>query len=188
VKVDIESKSWKAPAKLNLFLHITGQRADGYHNLQTVFQFLDYCDELQFKPRHDDKIECHYNISGIEPENDLIIKAAKLLLLSVQKMEKNTTGVDIFLKKKLPMGGGLGGGSSDAATTLVALNELWQLDLSRIQLAEIGLQLGADVPVFVNGRSVWAEGVGEKFTTIELSQDWYVVVIPPVHVSTVRII
>jgi len=172
VKVDLESKSWKAPAKLNLFLHITGQRADGYHNLQTVFQFLDYCDELQFKPRQDDKIECHYNISGIEPENDLIVKAAKLLLLSAQKMKKHTTGVDIFLNKKLPMGGGLGGGSSDAATTLVALNELWQLDLSRNHLAEIGLQLGADVPVFVNGRSVWAEGVGEKFTTIELSQDW----------------
>jgi len=187
MNAELQNKIWQAPAKINLFLHITGQRPDGYHNLQTVFQFLDYSDELQFKCRQDNAIHRHYNTSGIEAENDLIIKAATLLQQEAARLQLSCSGLDIFLNKKLPMGGGLGGGSSDAATTLVALNELWQLHLSQSHLARLGLQLGADVPVFVNGRAVWAEGVGEKFTSMELLEPWYVVVMPAVHVSTAEI-
>jgi len=187
MKTNQAYKIWKAPAKLNLFLHITSQRNDGYHELQTVFQFLDYYDELQFVPNTDNRITRHYNTSEIAEETDLIVRAAKLLQQYAQTYQHEIFGVDIHLNKKLPMGGGLGGGSSDAATTLVALNEIWQLNLSRTQLAELGLQLGADVPVFVHGYAVWAEGVGENFTSIELFQPVYVVIIPPSHVSTAEL-
>jgi len=180
-------KIWNAPAKLNLFLHITARREDGFHDLQTIFQFIDFCDQLQFKTRRDSQIIRHYNAPLIEAENDLIVRAAKLLQQNGKNNRSKTTGLDIYLSKKLPMGGGVGGGSSDAATTLVALNNLWQLNLSENELAHLGLQLGADVPVFVHGQAVWAEGVGERFTAIEIPEPWYVVIIPEVHVSTAEL-
>ncbi|MCK5002926.1 MAG: 4-(cytidine 5'-diphospho)-2-C-methyl-D-erythritol kinase [Gammaproteobacteria bacterium] len=174
---------WPAPAKLNLLLHITGQRADGYHELQTVFQFLDYGDELRFGPRLDGKIQRVQNIEGIPAEEDLVVKAARAL----QKACACQQGIDISLDKKLPMGAGLGGGSSDAATTLHALNRIWGCALSDDELAEIGLKLGADVPVFVHGFSAFAEGIGEQLTPIELDQPWYLVITPDIHVSTAAI-
>ncbi len=170
---------WPAPAKLNLMLRITGRRADGYHELQTVFQFLDLCDELSFRIRQDHSISCT-GISGLDDKNNLIIRAARLL----QATTNTRLGSDIHINKKLPMGGGLGGGSSDAATTLLALNRLWGTNLELTQLAELGLKLGADVPVFVYGQSAWAEGIGEKITPISLPEPWYLVLTPPVHVST----
>ena len=172
--------SWLAPAKLNLLLHITGQRADGYHELQTIFQFLDYGDELRFEPRTDIQIQRVQHIEGIPEEEDLVVRAAK----SLQKKCAIEQGVDIYLDKKLPMGAGLGGGSSDAATTLHALNRIWGCGLSDDELAEIGLKLGADVPVFVHGFSAFAEGIGEQLTPIELDQPWYLVITPDIHVST----
>lgn len=174
---------WPAPAKLNLLLHITGQRADGYHALQTVFQFLDYGDELRFKPRPDAKVQRVQNIEGIPAEEDLVVRAAKAL----QKICAVEQGIDIYLDKKLPMGAGLGGGSSDAATTLHALNRIWACGLSDDELADIGLKLGADVPVFVHGFSAFAEGIGEQLTPIELDQPWYLVITPDIHVSTAAI-
>ncbi|MBE0510928.1 MAG: 4-(cytidine 5'-diphospho)-2-C-methyl-D-erythritol kinase [Gammaproteobacteria bacterium] len=175
--------SWPAPAKLNLFLHITGRRTDGYHLLQSVFQFLDYGDTLHFDPREDGQILRADKLPGVAPAQDLIYRAAALL----QATSNCPLGVDIRLEKRLPMGGGLGGGSSDAATTLVALNQLWQLGYSHQQLAELGLQLGADVPVFVHGQAAWAEGVGEQLTPISLPEPWYLVLIPPVQVATAEI-
>lgn len=172
--------SWPAPAKLNLFLHITSQRPDGFHELQTVFQFLDYGDVLRFVPRADGQLCRVTEVPGVAAADDLIIRAAQLL----QQETGCTQGVDIYIEKNLPMGGGLGGGSSDAATTLVALNQLWQLYLSEGRLAALGLQLGADVPVFVRGRAAWAEGVGEKLTPVTLPEPWFVVLVPSVHVST----
>ena len=173
-----------APAKLNLMLHITGQRADGYHNLQTLFQFIELCDELSFRLRDDDQLTLEPQIDGVDFEDNLIIKAARALQANSDK----TLGADIRLTKQLPMGGGLGGGSSDAATTLLALNHLWQLHLSFDQLADIGLTLGADVPVFVRGQAAFAEGVGEILTpTPELDEPWYLVVAPQVHVNTGKI-
>ena len=173
-----------APAKLNLMLHITGRRADGYHNLQTLFQFIDLCDELSFRLRDDDQLTLEPQIDGVDFEDNLIIKAARALQANSDK----TLGADIRLTKQLPMGGGLGGGSSDAATTLLALNHLWQLQLSFDQLADIGLTLGADVPVFVRGQAAFAEGVGEILTpTPELDEPWYLVVAPQVHVNTGKI-
>lgn len=172
--------TWPAPAKLNLFLHITGQRADGYHELQTVFQFLDYGDSLQFSLRGDSQIRRMTEIDGIAENEDLVVRAAKAL----QQQTQIKRGVDIRLDKILPTGGGLGGGSSDAATTLVALNRIWQTGLSENELAEIGLRLGADVPVFIHGQAAWAEGVGEKLEPVELPEPWYVVIHPGVHVST----
>jgi len=173
-----------APAKLNLMLHITGRRADGYHNLQTLFQFIDLCDELSFRPRDDDQLTLEPQIDGVDFEDNLIIKAARALQANSDK----ALGADIRLTKQLPMGGGLGGGSSDAATTLLALNHLWQLHLSFDQLADIGLTLGADVPVFVRGQAAFAEGVGEILTpTPELDEPWYLVVAPQVHVNTGKI-
>ena len=174
------SPIWLAPAKLNLFLHITGVRSDGYHELQTVFQFLDFSDELQFEIREDGQI-CRVNdIPGVPEAEDLVVRAAHLL--------KNATGgglgANISVKKNLPMGGGLGGGSSDAATTLVALNQLWETGLDEDSLAATGLQLGADVPVFVRGRAAWAEGVGEHLQLVALSEPWFVVLVPKVNVST----
>jgi 4-diphosphocytidyl-2-C-methyl-D-erythritol kinase len=171
---------WPAPAKLNLFLHITGRRPDGYHELQTVFQFLDYGDELRFAPREDGVVRRLGEVAGVAPEQDLVVRAARLL----QTATRCTRGADIHLTKRLPLGGGLGGGSSDAATTLTALNQLWGLGLDDEALAALGLQLGADVPVFVRGHAAWAEGVGERLTPVDLPEPWYVVLAPPVAVST----
>jgi 4-diphosphocytidyl-2-C-methyl-D-erythritol kinase len=173
-----------APAKLNLFLHITSRRADGYHCLQTVFQFLDYCDILCFSKRTDGILSCHYsNGLNLSPEQDLIYRAAHLL----QQYSGTPLGADIQVEKKIPMGGGLGGGSSNAATTLLALNKIWQLHLPYVILAEIGLKLGADVPVFVHGTAAWAEGIGELLTPITLDEPWYLVIEPGCHVSTAEI-
>tara|TARA_R110000851_G_scaffold67191_2_gene151520 strand:- start:41916 stop:42785 length:870 start_codon:yes stop_codon:yes gene_type:complete len=175
------SISWPAPAKLNLFLHVTGQRADGYHELQTLFQFIDHCDYLDFNITDTPDLVLHSNISDSVADSDnLILKAAK----SLQRYAQYEGGAHIWLDKLLPMGGGLGGGSSDAATTLVALNALWKTNLSPSKLAKIGLTLGADVPVFINGFSAFAEGVGEKLITVEPTESWYLVIVPDVHVST----
>ena len=176
-------QQWPAPAKLNLFLHITGQRADGYHLLQTVFQFLDYGDTLEFVPRNDGQIMRINDIPGVMPADDLVVRVAKLL----QQHTNTETGVEINLIKRLPMGGGLGGGSSDAATTLVALNQIWGCGLGVDQLAELGLILGADVPVFIRGQAAWAEGVGENLTPVELPEPWFVVLIPVISVSTAKV-
>lgn len=177
------SRLWPAPAKLNLILHITGQRNDGYHLLQTVFQFIDFSDSLDFRIRDDGKISRQSNWDGVDEAEDLIIRAAKAL----QQESGCQTGAEISLEKRLPSGAGLGGGSSDAATTLVALNHLWGLDLTVDKLAEIGLQLGADVPVFVRGHAAWAEGVGEQLTPIEPKELWYLVVKPDCCVSTMEV-
>jgi len=174
------SRHWPAPAKLNLILHITGRRQDGYHLLQTVFQFIDFSDSLDFSIRDDAVISRQSDWQDVAEADDLIVRAAKLL----QQTSSCNLGVDIRLQKRLPAGGGLGGGSSDAATTLVALNHLWGLELSVDQLAEIGLQLGADVPVFVRGNAAWAEGVGEQLTAIEPEECWYLVLQPDCSVST----
>jgi len=175
--------AWLAPAKLNLFLHITRQREDGMHELQTVFQFLDMCDELSFKLREDDKIVLRGGIEGVADEDNLVVRAARAL----QTACESSVGVDISLEKRLPAGGGLGGGSSDAATTLVALDRLWGCGLSKDKLAEIGLKLGADVPIFVHGHAAWAEGIGEKFEPVEVPEPWFVVIQPEIEVSTAEI-
>jgi len=175
--------TFPAPAKLNLFLHVVGRRPDGYHLLQTVFRFIDFSDQISFKLRDDGVIKLHNPIAGVPEEKDLCVRAAKLL----QQKTATTQGADIFLQKQIPMGGGLGGGSSDAATTLLALNHLWQVNLSREQLLELGLQLGADVPVFVFGQNAFAQGVGEKLAAIELPPAWYLVLVPPAQVSTAEI-
>ncbi len=172
-----------APCKLNLFLHITGRRADGYHNLQTLFQMLDVGDELQFTPRNDGVITLRCNDPSLETDDNLVLRAARLL----KAQAPATAGIDIFLDKQTPMGGGLGGGSSDAATTLHALNRLWQLRLTTDELAKLGLTLGADVPVFVHGVTAFAEGVGEHLQAVELPKTWYLVVTPKVHVSTAAV-
>ncbi|WP_394131443.1 4-(cytidine 5'-diphospho)-2-C-methyl-D-erythritol kinase [Shewanella maritima] len=178
------SKSWPAPAKLNLFLHITGQRQDGYHNLQTLFQFIDCCDYLDFHITESSEIHLHSNMSNVVADSDnLILKAAK----SLQKYTGFSGGAEIWLEKLLPMGGGLGGGSSDAATTLVALNELWHTNLPVEKLCEIGLALGADVPVFIRGYAAFAEGVGEQLQTVHPPEKYYLVITPDVHVSTQKI-
>ncbi|MHB0777016.1 4-(cytidine 5'-diphospho)-2-C-methyl-D-erythritol kinase [Halomonas sp. WWR20] len=169
-----------APAKLNRMLHITGQRPDGYHELQTLFQFLDHGDTLHFSPRRDSRIELTPPLVGVAAQDNLIVRAAHLL----QQASGCRLGVDIRLDKRLPMGGGLGGGSSNAATTLLALNRLWQLRLTPTALAELGLSLGADVPVFVHGRAAWAEGIGERLTPVELDTPWFIVLHPGVAVST----
>jgi len=178
-----DQSSWPAPAKINLFLHITGRREDGFHLLQTVFQFLDFGDELYFTPRNDGQIIRVSELEGVLPEQDLVVRAARLL----QTHTGTRQGVDIRLEKNLPMGGGLGGGSSDAATTLVALNRIWQTGLSPDELAGLGLQLGADVPVFVRGQAAWAEGVGERLEPINLPESWFIVLIPPLNVSTAHV-
>ncbi len=177
------SECWPAPAKINLFLHIIGRRADGYHLLQTVFQFLDYGDTLTFRVRQDGVVRRVSDIDGVHSDSDLTVRAARLL----QRLTGSSLGVDIGIEKRLPMGGGLGGGSSDAATTLVALNRLWGLALSDDALAAAGLQLGADVPVFVRGDAAWAEGVGEDLTPLLLPEPWFLVLIPGCHVSTAEI-
>jgi len=175
--------SLPAPAKLNLFLHITGRRPDGYHLLQTVFQFLDVADTLHFSLRDDSLITLTPALAGVAADDNLVVKAARLL----QAETGCTLGANIMLEKRLPMGGGLGGGSSDAATTLLGLNRLWQLGLETRQLAALGLQLGADVPVFVQGHAAWAEGVGEDLIAVEIAQPWYLVLTPNAHVSTAEV-
>jgi 4-diphosphocytidyl-2-C-methyl-D-erythritol kinase len=172
--------SFAAPAKLNLFLHVVGRRADGYHLLQTVFRFLDVGDSLEMASRPDGDIRLLNPLADVPPERDLCWRAARLL----QTHTGCRLGVDIALQKRLPMGGGLGGGSSDAATVLLVLNRLWGLDLPRTELQKLGLALGADVPVFVFGRSAFAEGVGEVLTPWMPAPASYVVLTPPVHVST----
>ncbi|MEH4624692.1 4-(cytidine 5'-diphospho)-2-C-methyl-D-erythritol kinase [Phytobacter diazotrophicus] len=175
-----------APAKLNLFLYITGQRADGYHTLQTLFQFLDYGDTLSFEPRTDGVIRLLTPIEGVPDEENLIVRAARLLMQQAQKTGRLPagSGADIQIDKRLPMGGGLGGGSSNAATVLVALNHLWHCGLSVDELAELGLTLGADVPVFVRGHAAFAEGVGEVLTPVEPEEKWYLVAHPGVSIPT----
>jgi len=175
--------AWPAPAKLNLFLRIVGRRADGYHLLQTVFRMLDWGDEIRLRVRRDGEIVRGQGADGIDADDDLAVRAARAL----QRASGTELGTDITVDKRIPVGAGLGGGSSDAATVLVALNALWETRLSRPQLAEIGLSLGADVPVFVHGRSAWAEGVGEKLSPVELPLRWYVVLDPHVHVSTAEL-
>lgn len=172
-----------APAKLNLFLHINGRREDGYHELETLFTFLNYGDQLDFTLSYTADIEITGDNNGIALTDNLIYKAAKIL----QKKTKTSLGAKINLTKILPMGGGVGGGSSDAATTLLALNTLWQCNLSLDDLAQLGVQLGADVPVFINGQSALAQGIGEKLVDVELAQKWYCVVHPSEHVSTAEI-
>ncbi len=172
-----------SPAKLNLMLHITGVRDDGYHLLQTVFQLLDYGDTLRFTQRDDNLITLNPAIPGVTHDNNLIVKAARLL----QQHTPKTCGADIELDKVLPMGGGIGGGSSNAATTLLALNQLWKLHLTVDHLAEMGLQLGADVPVFVRGHSAWAEGIGEQLQALDIAETWYLVIKPDCEVSTAEI-
>jgi len=186
----MNGRVWPAPAKLNLMLHITGRRDDGYHELQTVFQFIDFADQLEFEPRNDERIIRHCENFDVAENEDIIIRAVTKLrekFLSKQPVTDKKFGLDIHLKKNIPMGAGLGGGSSDAATTLVALNTLWKMQFSIDELAEIGLELGADVPVFVHGFAAFAEGVGEKLSPFSLPESWYLVLIPPVHVSTKEI-
>ncbi|AJQ49104.1 MULTISPECIES: 4-(cytidine 5'-diphospho)-2-C-methyl-D-erythritol kinase [Pseudomonas] len=172
-----------APAKLNLWLHIIGRRADGYHELETVFQFLDHGDELSFAVRDDGVIRLHTEIEAVPHDSNLIVRAARKL----QAQSGSPLGADIWLTKVLPMGGGIGGGSSDAATTLLALAHLWQLDWDEDRLAALGLSLGADVPVFVRGHAAFAQGVGEQLTPVDPEEPWYVVLVPQVSVSTVEI-
>ncbi|HIG64799.1 MAG TPA: 4-(cytidine 5'-diphospho)-2-C-methyl-D-erythritol kinase [Methyloprofundus sp.] len=171
---------WPAPAKLNLMLRIVGQREDGYHLLQTVFQIIDITDGLSFSKTEGGRVTLKKPIPGVKEEDDLTVRAANLL----KKETGYQGGVCIDIEKNLPMGGGLGGGSSDAATVLVVLNQLWQLGVSEQRLMALGVALGADVPVFVKGTSTWAEGVGEKLTTIELPDAWFVIIKPQCHVDT----
>jgi len=179
-QVNSWSRRYPAPAKLNLFLHVTGRRTDGYHLLQTVFRIIDCCDWLSFSPRDDGEIRLARGISGVAAEDNLAVRAARLL----QRERGAGAGVDIDLEKNIPVGGGLGGGSSDCATTLAALNALWGLNLGRERLAEMGLSLGADVPFFLFGRNAFGEGIGERLTALDLPEAWYVVLVPPVAVST----
>lgn len=175
--------AWPAPAKLNLFLRIVGRRADGYHRLQTVFRLLDWGDEIRLRVREDGVIARVAGCDAVDPENDLTVRAARAL----QAATGTRLGAEITVNKRIPVGAGLGGGSSDAATVLVALNSLWETVFSRAQLADIGARLGADVPVFVHGYSAWAEGVGERLTPMELPPRWYVILDPCVHVSTAEL-
>jgi len=172
--------SLPAPAKLNLFLHITGRRPDGYHELQTLFRMLDYGDLLHFCANRSGDIRLAGSPADIPDEDNLIVRAARLL-------QRGDLGADIRLEKRIPAGGGLGGGSSDAATTLLALNHLWRLGMSNAQLQALGAGLGADVPVFVAGHTAWAEGIGERLTPVELPESWYLVITPDCHVSTGQI-
>ncbi len=174
---------YPAPAKLNLFLHVVGRRADGYHLLQTVFRFIDYADVLHFSPGENGNVILSNPLPGVPPESDLTVRAARLL----QSETGCSKGVVIRVEKRLPMGGGLGGGSSDAATVLLALNHLWELGLPRRRLMEIGLTLGADVPVFIYGRNAFAEGVGEALQPVDIPPRWYVLLEPPVQVPTAAI-
>lgn len=177
---DMSKLTATAPAKLNLFLHVIGRRADGYHLLQTLFRFIDLADTLHFTARKDGVVRRVNEVEGVPEASDLVVRAARLL----QRETGCTLGVDIEVEKCIPMGGGLGGGSSDAATTLLSLNRLWGLGLSRDRLMELGLTLGADVPVFLFGQNAFAEGVGERLQPWNLPESWYVVLFPPVNVPT----
>lgn len=176
-------EAWLAPAKINLFLHVTGRRDDGYHLLQTVFQFLDLADRLWFVVTADGQIRCEGNDAQVAPHEDLTLRAARLL----QELSGSSAGARIRIRKQIPIGGGLGGGSSNAATTLVALNQLWGAGLTTDELAAAGLQLGADVPVFVRGFAAWGEGVGERLQPVSLPESWYLVVFPKVSVATAAV-
>lgn len=183
-----------APAKLNLFLHITGRRADGYHNLQTIFQILDYADILTLQQRQDTQITLQCSDATLADSNNLVVRAAQALQAHAMQMQlpaQNVAdcqlGVDISLEKHIPAGAGLGGGSSDAATALLGLNQLWQLGLGTAELADIGKRLGADVPVFIHGHTAWAEGTGELLTPVDVPDAWFLVLTPPCHVPTARI-
>lgn len=171
---------WTAPAKLNLFLHITGRRADGYHELQTLFQLLDFGDRIAIEITDDSRIERPQELPGVPEAADLMVRAARQL----QAHCGVSKGCRIYIDKRLPMGGGIGGGSSDAATVFMVLNRLWGCDLNLQELAELGKQLGADVPVFIHGRTAWGEGIGEQLTPVVLPERWYVVLRPDVHIST----
>lgn len=174
------NRDWPAPAKLNLFLHVVGRRPDGYHLLQTVFRFIDHGDSLRFEPREDGQLVLATPIPGVPAADDLTVRAAQALKQNAGIKD----GVTIHLTKRLPMGGGLGGGSSDAATTLIALNHLWAAGLTSGELQKLGLALGADVPVFIHGRTTFAEGIGERFTDVEAPPAWYLVLVPPVSIPT----
>lgn len=178
-----ETASWPAPAKLNLLLEITGRRSDGYHCLQTVFQLLDWGDSLHFELSPDVAVTRVNALAGVAPDADLAVRAARLL----QSHCRVRHGVRIRLDKRIPLGGGLGGASSDAATTLVALNQLWGCGLDHEQLASLGLRLGADVPVFVHGYSAWAEGVGEQLQPLALGERHYVLLMPGLHAATAEL-
>ena len=168
-----------APSKLNLFLHITGRRENGYHELQSIFQLIDLCDWLEFEPRTDQEIHIE-GLNSVDLSQNLIYKATQIL----KPYAQTATGLSIRLEKNIPMGAGLGGGSSDAATTLIVVNQLWQCGLNTEQLADLGVQLGADVPIFVHGRNAWAEGIGERLTFIDLDQKQYIVLKPDCFIST----
>ena len=180
VRSEVETR-WPAPAKLNLFLHVTGRRPDGYHELQTLFQLIDLCDTLSIRVTDDGRIERPAGPAGVDPDADLTVRAAKALQAATGRRH---AGATLRITKQIPMGGGLGGGSSDAATVLLALNHLWRCGLSVDELASLGLPLGADVPVFVRGFSAWAEGVGERLEAVELPERWYAVIHPGVAVPT----
>jgi 4-diphosphocytidyl-2-C-methyl-D-erythritol kinase len=177
------ARAYPAPAKLNLLLRVTGRRADGYHLLQTVFRFIDYGDTLSFTPRADGVLARVNEVPGVPAAQDLTLRAARLL----QNAGAVRMGADITLDKRLPLGGGLGGGSSDAATTLIVLNRLWGLNWPRARLQELALELGADVPVFVFGESALGQGIGEKLTPLPLAPAWYVVLVPEANVATARV-
>ena len=174
---------WPAPAKLNLFLHVVGTRPDGYHLLQTAFRLIDCCDWLRFTPVASPRVSLAQPLQGVEEDGELSVRAARLL----QRETNCLRGVEISIGKNIPMGGGLGGGSSDAATALIALNRLWNLHLPRRRLAELGLKLGADVPFFLFGGNALAEGIGEQLEAVVLPPAWYVVLVPPVSVRTQQI-
>jgi 4-diphosphocytidyl-2-C-methyl-D-erythritol kinase len=178
-----DTTRWLAPAKLNLFLHVVGRRADGYHELQSVFQLVDLYDTVEISVRTDGVIQRDTELPEIPEARDLTVRAARAL----QQATSTVLGANIRVRKRIPIGGGLGGGSSDAATTLLALNQLWQCNLSRDELAQLGLSLGADVPVFIYGRNAWAEGIGEKLTPIVLPQQWFLIVHPRITVPTAEI-
>ncbi|CDL81319.1 4-(cytidine 5'-diphospho)-2-C-methyl-D-erythritol kinase [Xenorhabdus szentirmaii] len=178
--------TWPSPAKLNLFLYITGQRPDGYHELQTLFQFLDYGDEITITPRQDNQIQLLTPVADVAHEDNLIVRAARLLQqhCKVHKIGNEHLGADIHIDKCLPMGGGLGGGSSNAATVLIALNYHWQAGLSDEELSQLGIALGADVPVFVKGHAAFAEGIGEKLQPASPEEKWFLVAHPGIEIST----
>jgi 4-diphosphocytidyl-2-C-methyl-D-erythritol kinase len=176
-------REWLAPAKLNLFLHVVGRRADGYHLLQTVFRLIDRCDRLRFEPRADGRVRLANPVAGIPEDDELTVRAARLL----RQETGSSQGVSITVEKSIPVGGGLGGGSSDAATALMALNGLWGLGLGRERLAALALRLGADVPFFLQGTNAFGEGVGEALTPVNLPPAWYVVLVPPVSIPTAAV-
>lgn len=181
--------TWPSPAKLNLFLYITGRRTDGYHQLQTLFQFLNYGDEIRIEPREDNQIRLLTPFINLPAENNLIVRAARLLQQYCLKINRanNQQGVNIYVNKKLPLGGGLGGGSSNAATTLIVLNHYWQTNIDDNMLAKLARQLGADVPVFVKGHAAFAQGIGNKLVPINPAEKWYLVAHPGINIATQQI-